>query len=67
VPVAVSDELRAAHPDLVEEVRVEGAGHVRSWNAEPAAYQARETAFLSCVGSRTSFCPGAGLRTIRDD
>jgi uncharacterized protein len=49
VPIATSDELRAAHPDLVEEVRVAGAGHVESWNRDPAAYTAREKAFLACV------------------
>jgi alpha-beta hydrolase superfamily lysophospholipase len=49
VPVATSDALRAAHPNLVDEVRVAGADHVESWNASPATYQTREAAFLDCV------------------
>ena len=51
VPVAVSDQLAAAHPDLVREVRVRGAGHVRSWNADPQAYRAEEARFLAGVGA----------------
>jgi pimeloyl-ACP methyl ester carboxylesterase len=49
VPISLSDELRAAHPDLVEEIRVPDAGHVESWNIDPDAYQAHELAFLDCV------------------
>jgi pimeloyl-ACP methyl ester carboxylesterase len=49
VPPATSDAFRAAHPDLVSEVRVTGASHVGSWNVDPAAYEAREAAFLGCV------------------
>jgi pimeloyl-ACP methyl ester carboxylesterase len=49
VPVSTSDAFRAAHPALVQEVRVPGAGHVASWNADPAGYSAREVAFLGCV------------------
>ena len=46
VPVATTDELAADRPDLVTAVRVEGAGHVRAWNADPAAYEARVADFL---------------------
>jgi pimeloyl-ACP methyl ester carboxylesterase len=49
VPLATSDELRAAYPDLVEVVAVAGAGHVESWNRNPADYTDREGAFLACV------------------
>ena len=49
VPVALSDELAAAHPDLVREVRVPGAGHVQSWNADPGAYERAEAQFLAEV------------------
>ncbi|MGE5596413.1 MAG: alpha/beta hydrolase [Hyphomicrobiales bacterium] len=40
VPVATSDALAEARPDLVRYVRVAGAGHVLSWNSDPAAYEA---------------------------
>jgi pimeloyl-ACP methyl ester carboxylesterase len=49
VPLSTSDAFRAAHPSLVQEVRVTGADHVESWNVDPAGYTARETAFLGCV------------------
>lgn len=39
VPVATSDELAAARPDLVTYLRADGVGHVRSWNADPDAYE----------------------------
>jgi pimeloyl-ACP methyl ester carboxylesterase len=51
VPVATSDAFRASHPHLVEEVRVEGAAHVESWNAGPARYRSHVSAFLTRVGS----------------
>lgn len=51
VPIGTSDAFRAAHPHLVDEVRVPGADHVESWNADPATYQAREATFLSCVAA----------------
>jgi uncharacterized protein len=49
VPVASSDAFTVRHPRLVEEVRVEGAGHVESWNADPARYNSRVSAFLTRV------------------
>ena len=49
VPLSTTDELAADRPDLVTAVRVEGAGHVRAWNADPAAYERRVTRFLDCV------------------
>jgi uncharacterized protein len=55
VPVATTDEFAADRPDLVTAVRVPGAGHVRAWNTDPAAYEQRVAAFLTCLdaGSRT--------------
>ena len=58
VPIATSDALHAAHPSLVEEVRVPGADHVESWNAAPTAYQTREATFLSCVTTGARACAG---------
>lgn len=49
VPISVSDRFRAAHPGLVQEVRVPGATHVESWNVDRQGYAARESAFLGCV------------------
>lgn len=49
VPVESSDAFSAARPDLVTYVRVEGAGHVRSWNADPDAYEADLRRFLTAV------------------
>jgi pimeloyl-ACP methyl ester carboxylesterase len=49
VPISTSDELAADRPDLVHEVRVPGAGHVRAWNTDPAAYERVEGNFLRCL------------------
>jgi fermentation-respiration switch protein FrsA (DUF1100 family) len=38
VPIASSEALAGARPDLVRLVRVAGAGHVQSWNHAPARY-----------------------------
>ena len=46
VPIAVSRRLEALVPDLVELVETQAAGHVMSWNADPARYEARVEAFL---------------------
>jgi uncharacterized protein len=46
VPVASSDLLAEARPDLVTYVRVPGAGHVTSWNLDPAAYESALADFL---------------------
>jgi pimeloyl-ACP methyl ester carboxylesterase len=54
VPIATTDELAGDRPDLVTAVRVEGAGHVRAWNAGPAAYERRVAGFLECVRSWSS-------------
>jgi pimeloyl-ACP methyl ester carboxylesterase len=51
VPVTTSDEFAAAHPDLVQEVRVSEADHVESWNIDPTRYGSREAAFLGCVAA----------------
>ena len=46
VPVETSDALAQARPDLVTYSRVEGAGHVRSWNTDPGVYEAAVRDFL---------------------
>lgn len=46
IPVETSDALAEARPDIVTYVRVAGAGHVRSWNAGPEAYEATVRDFL---------------------
>ena len=56
VPVSTTDEFAADRPDLVTAVRVEGAGHVRAWNADPAAYEERVAGFLECVTGTGSDC-----------
>ena len=48
-PVAESDALAAARPDIVTYVRIEGAHHVRSWNVEPAAYEAAVREYLGTL------------------
>ena len=47
VPVDTSDALAKARSDLVEYHRLPGVLHVRSWNADPAAYEAIVKDFLS--------------------
>lgn len=39
-------EFAQARPDLVELVETHDAGHCRSWNSEPASYEAAVAAFL---------------------
>jgi hypothetical protein len=47
VPVKTSDALAESRPDIVTYERVEGAGHVRSWNVDPEAYEAAVRDFLA--------------------
>jgi len=47
IPVDTSDALASARPDIVTYVRVPGAGHVRSWNADPEAYENALRTFLA--------------------
>jgi dienelactone hydrolase len=49
VPVAVSEELAAARPDLVTFERFAGDGHVQSWNTDRARYERVLRAFLDRV------------------
>jgi uncharacterized protein len=51
VPVRTSDEFAAAHSDLVTYARVAGAGHVESWNLDPAGYDEAVQTFLTHLGS----------------
>ena len=46
VPVETSDALAEARPDIVEYVLVGATRHVRAWNTDPAAYEARVHEFL---------------------
>ncbi|MBY5161090.1 alpha/beta hydrolase [Salsipaludibacter albus] len=49
VPVAGSDDLASRRPDVVTYLRVPGAGHVRSWNVDPATHEAAVRALLRRV------------------
>ena len=49
VPLETSDALAKARPDIVEYHRVADTLHVRSWNVDPAAYEATVKAFLRRV------------------
>ena len=49
VPIATSDDLRRAHPQLVQEIRVDNAAHVASWNADPGRYTTTLQAFVQRV------------------
>lgn len=46
VPIASSREAAEARPEFVTLVEVDGAGHVESWNADPASYEARALDFI---------------------
>ena len=46
VPIDVSRRFRDRRPDLIELHEVPSAGHVTSWNVDPAAYEATLTEFL---------------------
>jgi fermentation-respiration switch protein FrsA (DUF1100 family) len=47
VPLSTSQALARAHPDLVTLVTWPGVGHVRSWNADTAAYERTLSTFLA--------------------
>jgi pimeloyl-ACP methyl ester carboxylesterase len=49
VPVAISEALAAARPDLVTLERFAGDGHVQSWNIDRARYERTLRAFLDRV------------------
>jgi pimeloyl-ACP methyl ester carboxylesterase len=46
VPITTSDEFAQKLPRLVKYTRVRNAGHVESWNVDPAAYDKQVLAFL---------------------
>lgn len=48
-PISVSDAFAKAHANIVTYYRVQGAGHVQSWNANPKLYEGRVSAFLTRV------------------
>ncbi len=58
VPVSTSDRLALARPDLVTYVLTPGAGHVRSWNVDPASYEVAVREFLAHLEAGAS--PGRG-------
>lgn len=49
VPVSLSRSLAADHPDTVTLHVIEGAGHVESWNADPAGYERALRTFLQAA------------------
>ncbi len=49
VPVELSDALAHARPDVVTYLRVPGADHVRSWNADPHVYEMSVRCFLEAL------------------
>src|SRR5205807_2178007 len=49
VPEDISERLVQQRSDLVTLVRVPGAGHVRAWNVDPAAYERAVREFLAKV------------------
>ncbi len=50
VPLAISENLAAARPDLVEFHSISDAEHIRAWNEDPAWYTATLESFLEGVG-----------------
>ncbi len=54
LPIAPSQALAAARPDLVTFVPVAGAGHVESWNHDRARYEQATRAFLDRVAATTT-------------
>lgn len=49
VPVDGSDEMARRRPDVVSYLRVPDAEHVRSWNADPATYDAAVATLMARV------------------
>jgi uncharacterized protein len=49
VPISESRQLAARVPEFVRLVEVPAAGHVMSWNADPAGYEDRLAAFLGAI------------------
>lgn len=47
VPIASSEALAAARPDLVRLERFDGAGHVLAWNVDPPRYERAVADFLA--------------------
>lgn len=47
VPVATSDALAAARPDLINYVRLDGADHLHGWNRAPARYDSAVAAWAT--------------------
>jgi uncharacterized protein len=54
VPVAISEALAAARPDLVTFERFDGDGHVQSWNMDRPRYERALRAFLGRVAPTTA-------------
>jgi uncharacterized protein len=52
VPIATSQTLTAARPELVRFVPVSGAGHVGSWNVDPDGYSQVVGEFLGMVAGK---------------
>ncbi|HEY8467465.1 MAG TPA: alpha/beta fold hydrolase [Solirubrobacterales bacterium] len=50
VPIELSEEYARALPEHVTYYHVPRAGHVESWNVDPAAYEGRLRAFLADLG-----------------
>ncbi|MGE0598325.1 MAG: alpha/beta hydrolase [Dehalococcoidia bacterium] len=54
VPVSTSEQLARLRPDLIVDFyRVPDAGHVESWNADPAEYEQRVRTFMGLVESHS--------------
>ena len=50
-PLGTSERLANERPDIVTFHVVEGAGHVRSWNADPEVYEESVREFISMVAA----------------
>jgi uncharacterized protein len=51
VPISISDAFAAELPRWVTYFRVPRAGHIESWNVDPALYDRRLAGFLARVGA----------------